>query len=250
MNYSDPEFGILQPNKRVVELLFEYNFAKNMDGNVVISAIDFYFDKSGVKSRKNKKKIIFDDAIKTNYFDMALCSPVYIKKNDVFYQEIRNKDLKNYDKSEITSKTFKNIKTIISKNKKEFKNIINELNENMPDVKFSYEELMENGDELTDYLQELLNRDMLSYEKAKDIEKQLFEEYNSGIINDDTIDYRFNEILLSENKYDLDDLIDFNLTDHLLGNIENDKTLKNDFKDSTLSNDKDKLKKNYNKFAE
>ena len=103
---------------------------------------------------------------------------------------------------------------------------------------------MENGDDLSDYLQELVDRDLISYEKGLLIEDQLRDEYKSGKIDDDTIDKRFNELLLSEdnNEYnDSDNLSDLAIINKVLDNIERDEKLKMDFQEANLSNDGFKL---------
>jgi hypothetical protein len=106
---------------------------------------------------------------------------------------LRGHKRKNLDKG-----YFDNIVKLFSKNQEEFENLIAELKEELPDNRLGYDILVGHGSGLSDYMQGMVDRDILSYEKAVMIREQLIKEYEAGKIDDGNIEDRFNSLSLCE----------------------------------------------------
>ena len=197
MIFSAPEFGILQPTRNVVELLIDYSFAKKVSDDIVVSGIDFYFNDLDAKS--NKREEISHELPLSNYYDLGICSTILVDVGEVIYHDMLENDLGKYGvRKELTEDYFKDTAELFFKNQNEFKKIILELKEELPQEKWGYDVIVGEGEGLSEFMQGIVDNEVVSYDRALEIKQQLITEYESGEITDDDIDERLTALLLGE----------------------------------------------------
>ena len=231
-----PEFGILQPTRKMVELLIDYSFAKEVGNNLVVSGIDFYFDE--FEARTNKSEGVVFNLPHSNFYDLSICSTVLVYEGEVVYHNQHPDDLKNYGKRKKLSKHyFKNIKKQFKRNKNEYNQLISTLKDNLPIEKMTYEEFIGDGEGLSDFLSRAIESELLSYNEALDIQNQIIEEYESGLIDDDTLEDRLMSLLVGEDYLAHDDEVAGELFD-ILG-----EDLSSELLQAAFDDDEDSFKK-------
>ena len=197
MIFSAPEFGILQPTRNVVELLIDYSFAKKVSDDIVVSGIDFYFNDLDAKS--NKREEISHELPLSNYYDLGICSTILVDVGEVIYHDMLENDLGKYGvRKELTEDYFKDTAELFFKNQNEFKKIILELKEELPQEKWGYDVIVGEGEGVSEFMQGIVDNEVVSYDRALEIKQQLITEYESGEITDDDIDERLTALLLGE----------------------------------------------------
>ena len=196
MIFSAPEFGILQPTRNIVELLIDYSFARNVTDDIVISGIDFYLDE--FDARSNKKDAISEELQYTNYYDLKICSSILIDDDEVIYHELLENDLRRYGKrKELDNEYFKSITELFKENEDEFEELEMELIDNLPHEKFGYDEIIGDGEDLSKFMQEMVDNKVISYEYAVEIRQELMRKYESGEITDETIEDEFTMMIIN-----------------------------------------------------
>lgn len=211
MNFVAPDFGILQPTRNVVELLVDYAFARNVTEDIVASAIEFYFDDFDAKSTKSRE-LDEDEMEPSNFYDLSINSTVLVDGDEVIYHNLLENDLRRHGfRKELTDDYFANLIDLFSRNGDEFNDVIFELKKELPQEKLGYEEIIGPGEGLSEYMQGVVDHGLISSEKAIEIRRQLIEEYESGEIDDDTIDDRFTFLVASgmTGSMDLESLEEF-----------------------------------------
>ena len=177
--YCGANVSILQPTRNVVELLLDYAFAKKIDDNIVVSAIDFYFDEIDVKSSKNDSSIDYELS-SSNFYDLSICSTVLFQDGEIFYHELLENDLVNYgERKKLTFDYFKKIKDLFAQNKNEFNQLAIDLKEELPKTDLDYEDIIGHGEGLSDYMLTFVDDGLISYERALEIKKRLKSEWES-----------------------------------------------------------------------
>lgn len=203
MIFVSNNFGILQPTRNIIDLLLDFSFAKNITENIVVSGIPFYFDDIDAKSYKNRE--LDEDEMEPSYFyDLSINSTIYVDNDDVIYHDLLENDLKRHGlRKELNESYFTNIRDFFTENN--FDDLIEELKENLPHVKFGYDEIIGHGNGLSEYMQSIVDDDVISYEKAIEIREQLIKEFESGKINDENIDDRLTFLISHEVLGTMDD---------------------------------------------
>ena len=196
MQFIIGTFGILQPTRNIVDLLLDFSFAKKINDNIVASGIPFYFDEIDAKSYKHRE--LYEDKMDPSYFyDLSINSTIFVENDDVIYHDLLENDLRrNGQRKELTENYFTNIKEFFAEN--DFDDLIEELKENLPHIKFGYEEIIGSGEGLSDYMQNIVDNDMISYDKAIEIRQQLINEFESGQLKEKDIDDRFTDLVSNE----------------------------------------------------
>lgn len=198
MNFVAPVFGILQPTRNIVELLLDYGFAKKVTDDIAVSALEFYFDDYDVRSSENRD-LEEDEIEPSNFYDLTIKSTVFVDGDEVIYHNLLENDLKKHGpRDELNDDYFNSLKELFLQNRDEFDNLIYELKEELPQEKLGYDEIIGSGDELSDYMKGIVDDNLISHDKAIEIRQQLIREYESGEINDETIDERFTMLVAAE----------------------------------------------------
>lgn len=219
MIFVGPEFGILQPTRDIVELLLRYSFAKDISENIVVSAIEFYFDDFDARSNKNSE---FDEdkMPASNLYDLSINSTIFVDGDEIIYHDLLENDLRKHGKrKELTKDYFKNIKEFFEANDDEINDLISQLKDELPQVEFGFNEVVGRGEGLSEFMQAMVDDDLISYEEALAIKDQLTKEYDSGEITDGNVDERLvslltqNQLLFSDFKEFKDVLDDEDIDD-------------------------------------
>ena len=216
MVFVAPIFGILQPTRNIVELLCDYAFAKNVTDDIVASAIEFYFDDYDAKSTKNRE-LDEDEMEPSNFYDLSINSTVFVNGDEVIYHNLLENDLRRCGvRKELDDDYFTGLKELFSQNHEEFNKLILELKEELPQEKLGYDEIIGSGEGLSEYMQGIVANEIISQEKAFEIRQQLIREYESGQIDDETIDDRFTALVMDE----MSDAIKLGLFDEFFDSSE------------------------------
>lgn len=197
MIFSAPDFGILQPTRSIVELLIDYSFARKVSDDIVVSGIDFYFNDCDVKS--NKREEISHELPLSNYYDLGICSTILVDAGEVIYHYMLENDLRKYgERKELTEEYFKDIVELFFKYQSEFEKLILELKEELPQEKWGYDVIVGEGEGLSEFMQGIVDNEIVSHDRALEIKQQLITEYEAGEITDDDVDERLTALLLGE----------------------------------------------------
>lgn len=197
MIFSAPEFGILQPTRNVVELLIDYSYAKKVSDDIVVSAVDFYFD--NFDARSDIRDEIEEDIPCSNFYDLSIASTILVCDGEVIYHSLLENDLRKYGmRKELNEDYFKGVREFLLKNQGEFESLIDELKDGLPEEKLGYDIIIGDGEGLSEFMQGLVENEIVSYKKALEIKEQLIREYESGQLTDDSIDERLAVLLLGE----------------------------------------------------
>ena len=220
MHFASPEFGILQPTRNVIDLLLSYAFAKEAGDDIVVSAIGLYLDPILMES--NKKGGPINLLVPPTYFyDLSISSTLFVHEDEVFFHMLLENDcLRGHRRKKLGKDYFSKIIGIFSKNRHKFENLIVELKKELPDNRLGYDVIVGFGSGLSDYMQGMVDQDILSFDRAVAIKKQLKEEYEKGKIDDGNVEARFNDLSLGEYQIigsfsDLKKLADSNRLDDL-----------------------------------
>ncbi|MBR1611270.1 MAG: hypothetical protein IJ672_07315, partial [Methanobrevibacter sp.] len=190
--------GILQPTRNIVELLISYAFAKNFSEDIVVSAIDFYFDDFDAVSSKNRE-LDDEEMSSSNFYDLSINSTIFVDGDEIIYHNLLENDLlKNGPRKELNGEYFDNLKIVFSKNKDELDELVVELKQELPQVEFGFDEIVGRGEGLSEFMQNMVNVSVVTYEEAIGIKKQLTDEYDAGELSDDNVDQRLISLLVDE----------------------------------------------------
>ncbi len=198
MLFVSSNFGILQPTRNIVELLISYAFAKNFSEDIVVSAIDFYFDDFDAVSSKNRE-LDDEEMSSSNFYDLSINSTIFVDGDEIIYHNLLENDLlKNGPRKELNGEYFDNLKIVFSKNKDELDELVVELKQELPQVEFGFDEIVGRGEGLSEFMQNMVNESVVTYEEAIGLKKQLTDEYDAGELSDDNVDQRLISLLVDE----------------------------------------------------
>lgn len=176
--------SLRNPNRKIIDLLIEYNFAKKLKNNLVISYIDLYCDYSNRYLNSHIKEYykLYDksdqkEMIKSNFYDLNINSavffdednlltfnenPAYIEKartidsKDKYYLKLKNVDLTYLN---VLYDCFLNIDDILEELSVETEERINE--------NLNIEDILGNEKELTPIFIEFLEEHGLTINEGK-----------------------------------------------------------------------------------
>lgn len=187
-NYSKP--SIMEPTRLVVETLISYGFAQKVNDSIVVSAIEFIVPGSHVLSNAPYD----NDELSTHFYDLDMCSCFHVldlEKGIVAYSSPLNYDIVHYDcienRQKIDDEYFSNIRESFCQSDVEFMKVILELEENLPVKNYTIDEIIGEGDEMSEYIQSLIDDGHVTYERALEIKQQIKEEYESGMILNESL---------------------------------------------------------------
>lgn len=214
------KLSILQPTKRIVEILIHYGFAYKLSENIVASAISFDFKNEDILSNSNEE---FDDEqiMSSNIYDLDIRSSLLLMdistpgRNIIYYHEELENDFNEYGKRKsLNNSYFNEIKDLFLQNSEEFTQIMFDLKDKLPKSQLGFDIVVGHDEEFSDYMQDMIDDGVISKNKAQKIKDVLTEEYERGEVTDDGIITRFNFFL-----NDLDSHIDILDIFHLNTNI-------------------------------
>ena len=183
--------SIIEPTRFIIELLIKYGYAKKINENIVASAIELVVPGEHVITNK---EIINEEELSTHFYDMNICASIHILDMDeciVAYSLALNNDIISYNcieqRSKIDDEYFYEIKELFLKKEDEILKILVELEDNLPLKEFSLEEVIGSEDELSLYIETLIDDAHVTYSKALEIREQIKEEYEAGMILNESL---------------------------------------------------------------
>ena len=183
--------SIIEPTRHIVELLIKYGFAKRINENIVASAIEFIVPGAHVLTNN---EIENEEELSTHYYDLNICASIHLldtEKCTIAYSLPLNDDILRYDcienRSKLNEEYFKNIKDAYVNNQEEILEILVDLEENLPVKTYSIEEVIGTEEELSMYIETLIDDAHITHGQALQIRNQLKEEYEAGMLLNESL---------------------------------------------------------------
>ena len=183
--------SIMEPTRFIIELLIKYQYAKKINDNIIASAIELIVPGEHVITNK---EINNEEELSTHFYDLNICAPIHLLNMNnciIAYSLALNDDIIRYDciekRSKINDEYFEQIKEFFIKNEVEILKILVELEEKRPLKELSLEEIIGNDNELSPYIETLIDDAHVTYSKALEIKEQIKEEYEAGMILNESL---------------------------------------------------------------
>ncbi len=188
IEYNKP--SIIEPTRLIVELLIEYGFASKISDNLVASSLEFIIPPSHVESNENCQH----EELSTHFYDLNICSSIHfldIEKGIIAYSSPLNYDIIHYDcinrRKSIDDDYFNRIKEFFLENDVAIMNEISKLEERLPVKSYDLVEVVGDEDNFSGYIESLIDDAHVTYEKAFEIKQQMIEEYEAGMILNESL---------------------------------------------------------------
>ena len=182
--------SIMEPTRFIVELLIKYGFACKINENIVASAIEFVIPGEHVLSN-----IDYDnEELSTHFYDLSICASIHIldlNKSHIAYSAPLNHDILKYDcldyRNSMDDDYFKQISQLFKENDVELMDIMLDLESNLPIKNYTLEEVIGKEGEFSFYIESLIDDAHVTHEKALKIKQQIREEYEAGMILNESL---------------------------------------------------------------
>ena len=148
--------SIVEPTRLVVELLIKYGFAKRITDSIVASSFEFIIPGEQVLSN-----VDYDYDI--DHYDCL--------------------DMRN----QIDDDYLNNLKELFINQDENLINTVMELEDNLSVKSYTLEEIIGEGDELSPYIESLIDDAHVTHQKALKIKNQIREEYEAGMILNESL---------------------------------------------------------------
>lgn len=183
--------SIVEPTRLVVELLVKYGFAYKLSENIVASAIEFVIPGEHVMSNIDYGA---EEELSTHYYDLETCSSFHfldLENASIAYSSPLNYDIIHYDcldkRMDKDESHLMEVQKLFLDNENEFKEIILKLEKDLPIITYSLEEIIGDDENLSLYIESLVDDAHVSLREAYQIKEQIREEYESGMILDESL---------------------------------------------------------------
>lgn len=200
MEYNKP--SIIEPTRLVVELLVKYGFAKKISENIVASSIEFIVPGDHVESNGNCE----NEELSTHFYDLNISASIHFLDIDngiLAYSSPLNYDIIHYDcinhRNDMDDDYFRDIKEFFQENEMNIMNEISQLEDSLPVKSYTLEEVVGDDDSFSPYILSLIEDAHVTYERAIEIKQQMIEEYEAGMILNESLLIRL-AYLFDENK--------------------------------------------------
>ena len=198
VEYNKP--SIIEPTRLVVELLVKYGFASKISDTLVASSLEFIVPGNHVQSNIDYQK----EELSTHFYDLNICSSIHfldIEKGIIAYSSPLNYDIIHYDclnkRKSMDDDYFTKIRDFLLENDVDIVDEISRLEDTLPVKSYDLEEVVGDDEGFSSYIQSLIDDGHVTYARAYDIKQQMSEEYEAGMI--------LNESLLIRMAYLFDD---------------------------------------------
>ena len=198
VEYNKP--SIIEPTRLVVELLVKYGFASKISDTLVASSLEFIVPGNHVQSNSDYQK----EELSTHFYDLNICSSIHfldIEKGIIAYSSPLNYDIIHYDclnkRKSMDDDYFTKIRDFLLKNDVDIVDEISRLEDTLPVKSYDLEEVVGDDEGFSSYIQSLIDDGHVTYARAYEIKQQMSEEYEAGMI--------LNESLLIRMAYLFDD---------------------------------------------
>lgn len=182
--------SIMEPTRFVVELLVKYGFAYRINDDMVASAIEFVVPGCHVLSNGDYD----NEELSTHFYDLKMCSCIHMLSLDdghIAYSAPLNYDIIHYDcienRRDMDESYFDEIAGLFENNDESFMKILLDLEERLPLKNYTLEEVIGDEDGFSPYIESLIDDAHVTYQKAFEIKQRIKEEYESGMILDESL---------------------------------------------------------------
>lgn len=183
--------SIVEPTRLVVEILIKYGFAEMIFENVAASSIEFIVPGEHVLSNVDYNN---SEELSTHFYDLNLCACIHfldLNESFIAYSAPLNYDIINYDcneyRMELDDDYFSNLKNEFLANEDKIKRTITALERSLPIKKYTLEDVIGQEDNLSPYIESLIDDAHITYADALKIREQMKKEYEEGMILDESL---------------------------------------------------------------
>lgn len=200
MEYNKP--SIIEPTRLVVELLVKYGFAKKISDSIVASSLEFIVPGDHVESNGSYQ----NEELSTHFYDLNISACIHIldiEKGILAYSSPLNYDIIHYDcitkRNDMNDDYFREIREFFKKNDVYIMDEISQLEDRLPIKSYTLEEVVGDENNFSPYILSLIDDAHVTHERAIDIKQQMIEEYEAGMILNESLLIRL-AYLFDENK--------------------------------------------------
>lgn len=183
--------SIVEPTRLVVELLIKYGFAKRITDSIVASSFEFIIPGEQVLSNVDYDS---SEELATHFYDLKICASIHfldLEKSHFAYSSPLNYDIDHYDcldmRNQIGDDYLNNLKELFINQDENLINTVMELEDNLSVKSYTLEEIIGEGDELSPYIESLIDDAHVTHQKALKIKNQIREEYEAGMILNESL---------------------------------------------------------------
>lgn len=183
--------SIVEPTRLVVELLVKYGFAKRITDSIVASSFEFIIPGEQVLSNVDYDS---SEELATHFYDLKICASIHfldLEKSHFAYSSPLNYDIDHYDcldmRNQIDDDYLNNLKELFINQDENLINTVMELEDNLSVKSYTLEEIIGEGDELSPYIESLIDDAHVTHQKALEIKNQIREEYEAGMILNESL---------------------------------------------------------------
>ncbi|WP_296803541.1 GNAT family N-acetyltransferase [uncultured Methanobrevibacter sp.] len=183
--------SIVEPTRLVVELLVKYGFAKRITDSIVACSFEFIIPGEQVLSNVDYDS---SEELATHFYDLKICASIHfldLEKSHFAYSSPLNYDIDHYDcldmRNQIDDDYLNNLKELFINQDENLINTVMELEDNLSVKSYTLEEIIGEGDELSPYIESLIDDAHVTHQKALEIKNQIREEYEAGMILNESL---------------------------------------------------------------
>ena len=182
--------SIVEPTRLVVELLIKYGFAKLVGENIVASSIEFIVPGANVLSNVDYDS---SEELPTHFYDLDVCACIHfldLDKSYFAYSAPLNYDIIHYDclnkRDKIGEEYISNIKNVFE-DEDSLIEILMDLEDRLMVKSYSLEEIIGDENNFSPYIESLIDDAHVTYENALEIKQQIKEEYEAGMLLNESL---------------------------------------------------------------
>ena len=206
--------SIYEPTHRIIEILLDNDYARKLDDNLVLTSINLDVNTDNAECSVDGHTLDDDMIHSCNLYDLNMSACLVLEdissedKTIIHYSRCLDDDNKYFSASSIRENInddyFENIKNSILSNHEKYITILMELEEQKPTADFDFDELIGRPPHLSDYLEGLINEQIITKDKALEIQAQMIDEYDNGLVLSESLlkrlEYLSMEDLINEEK--------------------------------------------------
>lgn len=203
---SNIKFSLIEPSHRLMEILYDNDLAQ-MYENILVSPFTIIIPADSVEC--TEKNIKFqDEFLGTNFYDMNLSATIEIDTDvmdeDVilYYSRLLDVDIQEYGadkkREEFNEDYFNKIKDEMLDNFSDLLTKIRELKSVLPVPQYTVESIVGVEPEFSYELQNMIDNEMITEERAREIQLQITNEFEEGYVLPESLLKRLQFLLVED----------------------------------------------------
>lgn len=208
------KFGLIEPSHRIMEILYENGFADKYE-NILVSPFTLIIPSDSINCTDKKGKIE-DEFIGSYFYDMNMSATIEIDIKDdniiLYYSRLLDVDIIEYgagEKRKQKNEEYYNIlKDEMLDNYDNLLEKIRELKGEFPLPKFTVKDVVGVAPELSEQLQAMIENNIITQEKAREIQEQITQEYEEGYVLPESLLKRLSFLAIEDQ---LDEMPEINM---------------------------------------